>query len=93
MRTFSIFSVAWNEIASVARTIVPPLLHSEHKGTMGRIGFIGGSRDYTGAIYYASESSLRFGGDLSFVFCSEQASIPIKSYSPELMVIYDLLLF
>lgn len=53
---------------------------------MGRIGVIGGSRDYTGAPYYAGESSLRFGADLCTVFCSHDASIPIKSYSPELMV-------
>jgi hypothetical protein len=26
------------------------------------------------------------GADLAFVFCAEEAAIPIKSYSPELMV-------
>lgn len=29
---------------------------------------------------------LRTGADLAHVFCIEEASIPIKSYSPELMV-------
>lgn len=29
---------------------------------------------------------MKFGGDLSYVFCSKQSSIPIKSYSPEFMV-------
>ena len=31
-------------------------------------------------------AALRTGADLAFVFCAEEASIPIKSYSPELMV-------
>jgi hydroxyethylthiazole kinase-like uncharacterized protein yjeF len=39
-----------------------------------------------GAPYYAAHASLRFGGDLSFVFCAAEALVPIKSYSPELMV-------
>ena len=31
--------------------------------------------------------SLRFkGGDLAYVFCAKEAAIPIKSYSPEIMV-------
>ena len=42
--------------------------------------------DFTGAPYYAGSASLKFGGDLSYVFCAKQAAIPIKSYSPELMV-------
>jgi ATP-dependent NAD(P)H-hydrate dehydratase len=48
--------------------------------------WIVGSLDYTGAPYYASQSALKFGADLAFVFCAKQAMIPIKSYSPELMV-------
>lgn len=86
MKVFNIFSITWNEISTLARSIVPPLLQNEYKGSMGRMGFVGGSKDYTGAIYYSSESSLRFGGDLAFVFCSKEASTPIKCYSPELMV-------
>mmetsp|Transcript_39800 Transcript_39800/g.96066 ORF Transcript_39800/g.96066 Transcript_39800/m.96066 type:complete len:263 (+) Transcript_39800:1-789(+) len=31
-------------------------------------------------------ASLQVGSDLSFVFCAEEAAIPIKTYSPELMV-------
>lgn len=39
-----------------------------------------------GAPYYAAASALKMGADLSFVFCAKEATIPIKSYSPELMV-------
>lgn len=65
---------------------MPPLLETEHKGSMGRIGVIGGSKDFSGAPYYAAVSALKFGADLSWVYCSKSASLPIKSYSPELMV-------
>ena len=65
----------------------PPSLGSDsHKGQAGRVAVIGGSKDYTGAPYYAAAASLRFGGDLSYVFCEKSASLAIKSYSPELMV-------
>ena len=31
-------------------------------------------------------ASLKVGADLAFVFCAQEASVPIKCYSPELMV-------
>ena len=70
----------------IQRHIVPPLSSSFHKGEAGRIAVIGGCEEYTGAPFYASESSLRSGCDLSFVFCTRDASVPIKSYSPEIIV-------
>mmetsp|Transcript_10225 Transcript_10225/g.31228 ORF Transcript_10225/g.31228 Transcript_10225/m.31228 type:complete len:306 (-) Transcript_10225:668-1585(-) len=66
--------------------VVPPLVHSKHKGQAGRIAVLGGSLEYTGAPYFASTSALRGGADLAFVFCHESAAVPIKSYSPELIV-------
>jgi hypothetical protein len=91
MSRFTLFTLAWKEIFPIIRPVIPPLLTTDHKGTMGRIGVLGGSSDYTGAPFYAADGALKFGCDLSFVFCSKDASIPIKSYSPELMVtaIYD----
>lgn len=53
---------------------------------MGRIAIIGGSPDYTGAPYYSGEAALRFGADLSSIYCALEATVPIKSYSPEVMV-------
>ena len=50
------------------------------------MGVLGGSARYTGAPYYTAMAALRTGADLAFVFCAEEAAIPIKSYSPELMV-------
>ncbi|XP_070554424.1 ATP-dependent (S)-NAD(P)H-hydrate dehydratase-like [Ptychodera flava] len=67
-------------------SIIPPLTCDKHKGQAGRIATIGGSRDYTGAPYFAAMSALRLGCDLTHVFCTSDASPVIKSYSPELIV-------
>lgn len=69
-----------------ARQCVPVLTNNLHKGQAGRIGIFGGSADYTGAPYFAAISALKVGADLVHVFCCSGAAIPIKSYSPELMV-------
>lgn len=63
-----------------------PLDSQSHKGSSGRVGVLGGSERYTGAPYYAGMAALHVGSDLAFVFCAEEASLAIKSYSPELMV-------
>jgi ATP-dependent NAD(P)H-hydrate dehydratase len=47
---------------------------------------VGGSFEYTGAPYLAAMGALRAGADLAHVFCAQEAVIPIKSYSPELIV-------
>lgn len=69
-----------------ARHCVPVLNNDLHKGQAGRIGIVGGSFEYTGAPYFAGLSALKVGADLVHVFCAKDAAIPIKSYSPELMV-------
>ncbi|KAJ0398781.1 hypothetical protein ATCC90586_001305 [Pythium insidiosum] len=68
------------------RRMIPPLTHSFRKGQHGRVGIVGGSFEYTGAPYYAGISALKTGADLAHIFCTREAAIPIKSYSPELIV-------
>jgi len=68
------------------RNCILPLSFDSHKGSSGRVGVLGGSAQYTGAPYYAATASLKAGADLSYIFCAEEACVPIKSYSPELMV-------
>ncbi|XP_038145605.1 ATP-dependent (S)-NAD(P)H-hydrate dehydratase isoform X2 [Cyprinodon tularosa] len=75
-----------DDIISLVKSIVPPLTSKKHKGQDGRIGIIGGCKDYTGAPYFAAISALKVGGDLSHVFCTKEAATVIKSYSPELIV-------
>lgn len=65
---------------------VPELTDNMHKGEAGRIGIIGGSAEYCGAAYYAGIAALKFGCDLVHIFCPQSAAIPIKCYSPELIV-------
>ncbi|CAC5358156.1 CARKD [Mytilus coruscus] len=73
-------------LLEMAQSVIPPLTFNTHKGLAGRIAVIGGSKEYTGAPYFAAISALKVGADLSHVFCTEGASPVIKSYSPELIV-------
>lgn len=57
-----------------------------HKGQHGKVGVVGGCFEYTGAPYYSAISSLKQGADLAHIFCSASAAVPIKSYSPEIIV-------
>ena len=66
--------------------VAPPLDGMSKKGDAGRVGVLGGSKDYTGAPYYAGKSAVLVGCDLLYLFTAEEAANPIKSYSPELMV-------
>lgn len=70
----------------LVRRIVPPLTTEKHKGQAGRIGVVGGCQEYTGAPYFAAISALKVGADLSHVFCTRDAALVIKSYSPDLIV-------
>ncbi|KAG7386004.1 hypothetical protein PHYPSEUDO_000859 [Phytophthora pseudosyringae] len=71
---------------SLVSRLIPPLAAHWHKGQQGRVGVLGGSFEYTGAPFYAGVSSLKTGADLCHLFCVEEAAVPIKSYSPELIV-------
>ena len=69
------------------KSLLPKLEISKHKGQNGKVGVMGGSKEFTGAPYYAGMSSLKAGADLTYIFCAKEAGIPIKSYSPELIVL------
>lgn len=58
-----------------------------HKGSHGKVSVIGGSPAFTGAPFYAASAAMQVGADYGIVFCSADAAAPIKSYSPELIVI------
>ncbi|KAA8497854.1 ATP-dependent (S)-NAD(P)H-hydrate dehydratase [Porphyridium purpureum] len=73
-------------LESFERTGLVKLDPSLHKGQCGRVMIVGGSKEYTGAPYYAGISALRAGADLVHVMCSSEAVGPLKGYSPELMV-------
>lgn len=73
-------------LLNAAKLLVPSLSEPKHKGQDGRIGIVGGSLEYSGAPFFAGMSALRTGADLVHIFCCKEASTPIKSFSPELIV-------
>jgi ATP-dependent NAD(P)H-hydrate dehydratase len=77
----------WDDLRQEAmKKAVLPMSEDSQKGSSGRIAVLGGSARYTGAPYYAAMASLKAGADLAYVFTATEAALPIKSYSPELMV-------
>jgi ATP-dependent NAD(P)H-hydrate dehydratase len=74
------------QLAPIIAALPPPLAGHSHKGLHGRIGILGGSRDYGGAAYFAAMGALRSGADLCRVFTTPEASPVIKGYSPDVMV-------
>lgn len=79
--------VTLKEVLQDLDMLVPPMSGDNYKGLHGRIGVIGGDTMYTGAPYFSAMAALQTGADMSFVFCSPAAATPIKSYSPDLIVV------
>ncbi|GAA99273.1 uncharacterized protein L969DRAFT_16578 [Mixia osmundae IAM 14324] len=75
-----------SQLNAEIRRIIPSLSSDKHKGQAGRVGVIGGSKDYTGAPYFSSYSAMRLGADLAHVICEPSAGNVIKTYSPDLIV-------
>jgi len=87
-RSFSMSLRVWNDAnPSIIDQVVLPLDPHAHKGSSGRIGILGGSERYTGAPYYAARAALYVGIDLVTVYTATEAALPLKCYSPELMVV------
>ncbi|XP_023939962.2 ATP-dependent (S)-NAD(P)H-hydrate dehydratase [Bicyclus anynana] len=74
-------------ILSKLSKVVVPELNGKRKGEAGKIAVVGGSKEYTGAPYFAAISALKVGADLVYVITTENAAPVIKSYSPDLIVI------
>jgi ATP-dependent NAD(P)H-hydrate dehydratase len=71
---------------AVLDRLLPVLDWCRHKGQAGRVLVVGGSARYSGAPYFAAMAALRGGADLVTVLCPAEAALPIKCYSPDLMV-------
>ena len=61
-------------------------LNNSHKGNNGSLLIIGGSKEYSGAPAIAGMSAFASGVDLVHIITPQPAAIPIKSYSPDLIV-------
>ncbi|CRH00310.1 carbohydrate kinase, putative [Plasmodium relictum] len=66
--------------------IIPELSENDYKGCNGKICVIGGNEIYCGAPFLSAMTSLKLGADLCFVITSKENSIPLKTYSSELIV-------
>lgn len=82
--------LGFSEAQQVICSVIPSLGEGRHKGQAGRVGVVGGSKEYTGAPYFSAISALKAGADLAYVFCSADSAPVIKSYSPELIVLPSL---
>ncbi|VWU50992.1 carbohydrate kinase, putative, partial [Hepatocystis sp. ex Piliocolobus tephrosceles] len=71
---------------SVRSSIIHKLSTSDYKGCSGKICIIGGSNVYCGAPFFASMSALKLGVDLCFVLTTKECSVPLKCYSPDLII-------
>ncbi|MEM4268313.1 MAG: NAD(P)H-hydrate dehydratase [Candidatus Woesearchaeota archaeon] len=60
---------------------------ASHKGQNGNVLVVGGSEDYTGAVYLASVAALRTGADIVTACCPEQVGHSINSLSPDIIAI------
>ncbi|XP_074650117.1 ATP-dependent (S)-NAD(P)H-hydrate dehydratase-like [Tubulanus polymorphus] len=85
-RGFDVYRGDKCRFTEMVQSIIPPLTYESYKGQSGRIGIVGGCKEYTGAPYFAAISALKVGADLAHVFCTNAAAPVIKSYSPELIV-------
>jgi NAD(P)H-hydrate epimerase len=57
-----------------------------HKGEAGRVLVVGGSKDFTGAPYFAAMAALKAGCDLAYVAAPEEPAERVASMAPDLIV-------
>ncbi|BAO38927.1 uncharacterized protein YKL151C [Kluyveromyces marxianus] len=74
------------ELINLSRRCIPLLKPELYKGQCGKICVVGGCEEYTGAPYFSAHAASTFGSDLVYVLCERKAGLPIKAYSPNLMV-------
>ena len=73
--------------SSFVANAVPPRRRDAHKGMNGSVCVVGGSRLYHGAPFLAASGAIRTGVDLVYLAVPEIVSIPIRSLSPDFIVL------
>jgi ADP-dependent NAD(P)H-hydrate dehydratase len=69
------------------RSALPPRRRDSHKGMNGVVCVVGGSRTYHGAPFLCAMGAARTGVDLVYVAVPSAVATPIRSLSPDLIVI------
>jgi NAD(P)H-hydrate epimerase len=67
--------------------LIPPRKRDSHKGMNGTACIVGGGRIYHGAPFLAAMAALRSGLDLVYLAVPAAVAVPIRSMSPDLIVI------
>jgi len=67
--------------------LIPVLDGRSYKGQHGKVGIVGGCVEYTGAPFFASQSSMLVGCDMSYIIAMPEAAAAIKGFSPDMMVV------
>ena len=67
--------------------ILPSRSVSSRKGQNGTVAIIGGSRHYHGAPILSAAAAMRDGSDLVYLMVPKVISIPVRSFSPNFIVI------
>lgn len=67
--------------------LVPKRPIDAHKGSMGKVMVIGGSKTFTGAPALSALASLASGADLAYIVAPESTRSIIASYSPEIITL------
>ena len=68
-------------------SILPSRSVSSRKGQNGTVAIIGGSRHYHGAPILSAAAAMRAGSDLVYLMVPKVISIPVRSFSPNFIVI------
>jgi NAD(P)H-hydrate epimerase len=66
---------------------IPAKRQDAHKGMNGSVCIVGGSRLYHGAPFLAASGAIRAGVDLVYLAVPETVSTPIRSLSPDFIVL------
>ncbi|HVB95730.1 MAG TPA: NAD(P)H-hydrate dehydratase [Nitrososphaerales archaeon] len=66
---------------------IPPRRKDSHKGMNGVVCVVGGSRTYHGAPYLCAMGAARTGVDLVYVAVPAMVATPVRSLSPDLIVL------
>ena len=72
-------------MAADIRPFLARALRNSHKGTMGRIAIVGGSRQYPNAPVLAATAALRAGGGLVTMALPE-TSLPLLGHAPQAII-------
>lgn len=86
VRQSSLAKMQTSELYRAVCILLPEMNAKSYKGEHGIVMVIGGSADYSGAPYYAAMGALKCGSDLAYVVTHKDVTTPIRSYSPELIV-------